>query len=120
MIYVSKIIILYSLNLYHVYMYVCVLRHVQLFVTLWNIAYQAPLFIEFSRQECWNGFPFCTPGVLSDPRIETCVSCVSCIAGRLFTHEAIRKAHVAVLCIVFWLYFTLYAFFLLFLSCFVV
>ena len=31
------------------------LSHVRLFVTLWTIAYQAPLFIEFSRQEYWSG-----------------------------------------------------------------
>ena len=31
--------------------------HVQLFVTLWTIAYQAPLSMEFSRQEYWSGLP---------------------------------------------------------------
>jgi len=30
------------------------------FVTLWTIAHQAPLSMEFSRQEYWRGFP-CSP-----------------------------------------------------------
>ena len=32
-----------------------VLSCVQLFVTPWNVAHQAPLFMEFSRQEYWRG-----------------------------------------------------------------
>ena len=43
---------------------------VQLFVTLWTIAHQAPLSVEFSRQEYWNGLPFPSLGDLSDPEIE--------------------------------------------------
>ena len=31
------------------------LSHVLLFVTLWTVAYQAPLSMGFSRQEYWNG-----------------------------------------------------------------
>ena len=42
----------------------------QLLVTPWAIAHQAPLFIEFSRQEYWNGFPFPSPGDLPYPGIE--------------------------------------------------
>ena len=30
----------------------------------WNIASQAPLSMEFSRQECWSGLPFPSPGDL--------------------------------------------------------
>ena len=47
--------------------YVCVravFSHVQLFVTPWTIAYQPPPFMEFSRQEYWNGLPFPSPGDL--------------------------------------------------------
>ena len=40
-----------------------VLSHVQLFVTPWTVAHQAPLSMEFSRQECWSGLPFPTPTV---------------------------------------------------------
>ena len=31
------------------------LSHIQLFVTPWAIACQAPLFVEFYRQEYWSG-----------------------------------------------------------------
>ena len=34
------------------------LSHVQLSATPWIIALQAPLFMEFSRQECWSVLPF--------------------------------------------------------------
>ena len=43
---------------------------VQLFVTPWTIAYQAPQFMEFSRQEYWSGLSFPSPRQLSDPGIE--------------------------------------------------
>ena len=51
----------------------CMLRrfsHVQLFATLWTVACQSPLSMEFSRQEYWSGLPFPSPGDLLDPRIE--------------------------------------------------
>ena len=35
-----------------------------------TIASQAPLSMEFSRQEYWNGLPFSSPGDLPDPGIE--------------------------------------------------
>ena len=43
---------------------------VQLFVTLWTIAYQAPLSMGFSRQRYWSGLPFPSPGDLPNPGIE--------------------------------------------------
>ena len=46
------------------------LSHVQLFVTPWIVAYQAPPSMEFPRQEYWSGLPFPSPGDLSDPVIE--------------------------------------------------
>ena len=33
------------------------LSHVWLFVTPWTVALQAPLSMEFSRQEDWSGLP---------------------------------------------------------------
>ena len=42
------------------------LRRVQLFVTLWTVAYQAPPSMGFSRQEYWSGLPFPSPGDLPD------------------------------------------------------
>ena len=44
--------------------------HIQLFVTLWTVAHQAPLSMGFSRQEYWNGLPFPPSGNLPDPGIE--------------------------------------------------
>jgi len=44
--------------------------HVQLLVTPWTVAYQAPPSMGFSRQEYWSGLPFPSPGGFSDPGIE--------------------------------------------------
>ena len=67
---------------------VCVLSrfsHVQLCVTLWTVALQAALSMEFSRQEYWSGLPCRPPGDLSDPGIGP-VSLVSpALAGGDFT-----------------------------------
>ena len=51
----------------------CILSHfsrVQLFVTLWTVAHQAPLSLGFSRQEYWSGLPYPPPGNLPDSGIE--------------------------------------------------
>ena len=49
---------------------VCVLSHVQLFVTAWTVAHQAPLIMGFSRQEYRSGLPFPPPGDLPDSGIK--------------------------------------------------
>ena len=36
----------------------------------WTLAHQAPLSMEFSRQEHWSGLPFPSPGDLPDPGLE--------------------------------------------------
>ena len=46
------------------------LSRVRLFQTPWTVAYQAPPSMGFSRQECWSGLPFPSPGDLPDPGIE--------------------------------------------------
>ena len=46
------------------------LSHVQLLVTPWTVAYQAPPSVGFSRQEYWSGLPFPSPGDLPNPRIK--------------------------------------------------
>ena len=43
---------------------------VQLFVTPWTVARQAPLSRGFPRKEYWSGFPFPSSGNLPDPEIE--------------------------------------------------
>ena len=40
------------------------------FAASWTVAHQAPLSMEFSRQEYWSGLPFPSPGDLPDTRIE--------------------------------------------------
>ena len=39
-------------------------------VTLWTVARQAPLSIQFSRQEYWNGLPCPPPEDLPNPWME--------------------------------------------------
>ena len=48
----------------------CVLTHVRLSVTPWNVSCQSPLSMGFSGQEYWSGLPFPSPGDLPDPGIE--------------------------------------------------
>ena len=47
-----------------------VVIHVQLFTTLWIVACQAALSMEFSRQEYWSGLPFPSPWGLPNPETE--------------------------------------------------
>ena len=46
------------------------LSHIQLSVTPRTVTHQAPLSMEFSRQEYWSGLPFPPPGHLPDPGIK--------------------------------------------------
>ena len=61
--------------------YVCVCVRVSLAVlsdsgTPRTVACQAPLSMEFSRQEYWSGLPFPCPGDLPNPRIEPASPCL--------------------------------------------
>ena len=55
---------------------------VGLFATPWTVAYQAPLSMGFSRQECWSGLPFPSLGDLPDPGIKPASPA---LAGGFFT-----------------------------------
>ena len=61
----------------------------QLFVTPWTVACQAPLFMEFSRQEYWSRLPFPSPRDL----IQGSNPCLwhLCMENRFFYHEAINS-----------------------------
>ena len=51
----------------------CVLsgfRYVWLFAILWTVACQAPLCMEFSKQEYWSGLPCLPPGDFPNPGIK--------------------------------------------------
>ena len=65
--------------------------HVQLFVTLWTVARQAPLSMGLSRQEYWSGVPCPPPGDLPDPEFEPPFSCGSCIADKFLISESPGK-----------------------------
>ena len=57
---------------------------VRLFATPCPVARQAPLSMEFSRQESWRGLPFSSPRDLPDPGIEPESPA---LVGRFFTTE---------------------------------
>ena len=69
---------------------VCVLSHAQLFETLWTGAHQAPLSMEFSRQEYWYGLLFPSPGDLPDLGIKPVSPALSGIVYHWATWEALR------------------------------
>ena len=62
------------------------LSHVQLFVTLWTVAPQAPVSMGFFRQEHWRGLPFSFPRDLPDPGVESTFP-VSPVGRWIFTIE---------------------------------
>ena len=59
---------------------------VRLFVTLWTVAHQDPLSMDFSRQECWSGLPCPPPGDLPNPGIEPASLLSPALAGGFFTY----------------------------------
>ena len=69
---------------------VCVCVHERVractfFATPWAAACQAPLSVEFSRQEYWRGLPFLLPRGLADPGIEPVSPESSALTGEFFT-----------------------------------
>ena len=68
------------------------LRHVQLFVTLWTIACQAPLSKGFFRQEYWSEWPCPPPRDLPNPGTEPTSHTSPALAGRFFTTSAAWEA----------------------------
>ena len=61
---------------------------VQLFATLWTIAYQAPRVKGFSWQEYWSGFPCPPPGDRPNPGIKPESLISLALAGGFFTTKA--------------------------------
>ena len=67
----------------------CVLSRVRLLVTPWTVARQAPLSVEFYRQEeYWRGLLFPPPGYLPDPGIKPLFPVTPALAGGFFTTSA--------------------------------
>ena len=65
---------------------------VQLLVTLWTEARQAPLPMGFSRQEYWSGLPYPPPGDPPDPGNEPMSFKSPALTGGFFTTSATWKA----------------------------
>ena len=64
---------------------VCVLSQVQLFMTPWTVAHQAPLFMGFLKQEYWSGLSITPPGDLPNPGVKPMSLAPPALAGRFFT-----------------------------------
>ena len=65
-----------------------VLSRVQLFVTPWTVALQAPLSMEFSRQEYWSGLSLPIPGYLLNPGIKPAFLSSPALTGGFFITSA--------------------------------
>ena len=70
---------------------------VQLFVTPWAAAHQAPLSTGFSRQEYWSGLPGPSPGDLPHPRIKSATLPSPALADRFFTTSTTWEASVCLI-----------------------
>ena len=57
--------------------------------TLWTVAHQAPLSMEFSKQEHWSALPFPPPGDLPDIGMEPTspMSPALQVVSALLTHQ---------------------------------
>ena len=75
----------------------CSLSRVRLIATPWTAAYQAPLSMEFSRQEYWSGLPCPPPGSLPDPGIEPTSLRSPALSGGFFTTSVPWEVHNLVL-----------------------
>ena len=64
-----------------------VIQSCQLFATPWIVALQAPLSMEFSRQDYWSGLPSPPPGDLPSPGTEPVSPAVPVLSGRFSTTE---------------------------------
>ena len=85
----------------------CVLSRVQLLVTLWTVACQAPLSMGLSRQEYWSGLPFPFPKDLPNPGIKPTTLASPGLAGKFLatsaTWEALIMAYFRTISIYFFL-----------------
>ena len=67
------------------------LSRVWLSATPWTVAHQAPLSMEFSRQEYWSRLPYPPPGDFPNPKMESTFPASPVLAGRFFTSELLGK-----------------------------
>ena len=81
-----------SLSAYVTMCWSQLLIHVPLFVTPWTVAHQAPLSMEFPKQEYWSGLPFPSPGHLPDPGTKPSSLESPALAGGFLTRSATWEA----------------------------
>ena len=81
---------LLSLSSNFTWMLSCFSR-VQLFMTLWTVAHQAPLSMGFSRQECSSGLSCPSPGDFPDPEVKPGSVMFPALADGFFTLAPPRK-----------------------------
>ena len=74
-----------SCSLLYGFVHAKLLQCVRLFATPWTVALQAPVSMEFSRQEYWSGLPCPPPGDLPDPGIELVSLKSHALTGRFST-----------------------------------
>ena len=73
-------------------MHAQLLSHVQLFATLWTVTHQAPLSMEFSRQEYRSGLPCPSPRDLLTQGSNQSLLLSAALAGKFFTTRATWEA----------------------------
>ena len=71
----------------------CVCSVIWLSVNPWTAAYQAPLFMEYSRQEYLSGLSFPPPGDVPDSGIVPASLAATALAGEFFTTGPPGKPH---------------------------
>ena len=65
---------------------------IRLFMTQWTVAHQAPLSMEFSRQQYWSGWLLPPSGDLPDPGIKPMAPMSLALACGFFTTSATWEA----------------------------
>ena len=81
-------------------MLIC-LSCVQLFMTPWTVAKQAPMSVGFSRQEYWSELPCPPQGDLPNPEIKPQCLMFPALAVGFLTTSAIWEAHIYVYIFIF-------------------
>ena len=66
-------------------------QHVHVCVSPWTVPLQAPLSMEFSKQEYWNGLHALLQGYLPDPMIKPASLASLALAGGVFTTVSPEK-----------------------------
>ena len=93
-----------------VYLCVCVrvLHHIRLLVASYTVACQAPLSVDFFRQEYWDGMPLPTLGDLPDSGTKLVNLASPALAGGFFTTSVTWEAHIYIYSMCVYIYIYIY------------